>query len=232
MSDEQSPRIRIQADGPYLVSGNVPLAKQTIMVDEDGECSHWREGETLHRHPHYALCRCGSSSSKPMCDGSHAVAGFDGTETASHADYRDQADVIDGPTTELHDAVALCSDARFCHRKRIWNLVKVAESDEDTATVRHDASLCPSGRYTAVDKSNGTALEPELPVSIGLVEDPAENVSGPLWVRGGITVESSDGSTYEVRNRVTLCRCGSSTNKPFCDGTHLEIGFCDEIEDD
>lgn len=51
---------------------------------------------------------------------------------------------------------------------------------------------------------------------------------GPLWVRGGIPVESSDGATYEVRNRVTLCRCGRSSNKPFCDGTHKGVGFRDE----
>jgi CDGSH-type Zn-finger protein len=39
-------------------------------------------------------------------------------------------------------------------------------------------------------------------------------------VRGGITIESADGVPYEVRNRVTLCRCGRSDNKPFCDASH------------
>jgi CDGSH-type Zn-finger protein len=232
MSEHPAPHIRILADGPYHVTGDVPLSKQTIAVDAEGECTHWVEGEPMHRHDHYSLCRCGASKSKPMCDASHLITGFDGTETASREDYVDMADVIAGPTTELHDAVPLCADARFCHRKRIWNLVKVAESEEDTAVVRHDASLCPSGRYTAVDKETGERFEPELPVSIGLVEDPAERVSGPLWARGGIPIESSDGSTYEIRNRVTLCRCGASTNKPFCDGSHLEIGFVDEIEDE
>jgi CDGSH-type Zn-finger protein len=45
-------------------------------------------------------------------------------------------------------------------------------------------------------------------------------VSGPIWVRGGISVYSGQGMLYEVRNRVTLCRCGKSTNKPFCDSSH------------
>jgi len=40
-------------------------------------------------------------------------------------------------------------------------------------------------------------------------------------------VEASDGTTYEVRDRVTLCRCGHSSNKPFCDGTHKVVGFRD-----
>jgi CDGSH-type Zn-finger protein len=54
-------------------------------------------------------------------------------------------------------------------------------------------------------------------------------LSGPLWVRGGIPVESGhDGRVYESRSRVTLCRCGRSQNKPFCDGTHAAIGFRDD----
>ena len=63
--------------------------------------------------------------------------------------------------------------------------------------------------------------------SISLVEDPQNKVSGPIALRGGILVESSDGTTYEVRNRQTLCRCGKSQNKPFCDGSHIDEGFND-----
>jgi len=48
---------------------------------------------------------------------------------------------------------------------------------------------------------------------------------GPYWVRGGVRIESADGHVWETRNRVTLCRCGASSNKPFCDATHDEIGF-------
>ncbi len=64
-------------------------------------------------------------------------------------------------------------------------------------------------------------LEPEFKPGISLVEDPFRKASGPLWVKGGIPVKSSKGFRYEVRNRVTLCRCGRSGNKPFCDGSHL-----------
>jgi CDGSH-type Zn-finger protein len=41
-------------------------------------------------------------------------------------------------------------------------------------------------------------------------------------VRGGIPIESANGKTYAVRNRVTLCRCGQSANKPLCDGSHSD----------
>jgi CDGSH-type Zn-finger protein len=48
-------------------------------------------------------------------------------------------------------------------------------------------------------------------------------------VRGGIPVVGADGVTYEVRNRQALCRCGASSNKPFCDGSHASIGFKDRL---
>ena len=57
-----------------------------------------------------------------------------------------------------------------------------------------------------------------------------QKVSGPLWVKGGVAIEASDGFAYETRNRVTLCRCGRSSNKPFCDGTHCKTKFNDGDE--
>ncbi len=70
------------------------------------------------------------------------------------------------------------------------------------------------------DKKTGAVVEPPFEPSIVLIEDPAVGVSGPIWVRGCIPVESATGGTYRVRNRVTLCRCGKSKNKPFCDSSH------------
>ena len=79
------------------------------------------------------------------------------------------------------------------------------------------------------DKESGNVVEQELPASIGVIEDPALGCSGPLWVRGGIPIESEDGKAYEVRNRVTLCRCGASNNMPFCNGSHASIKFQDGL---
>lgn len=53
---------------------------------------------------------------------------------------------------------------------------------------------------------------------------PTEN--GPYLVKGPVTVLDADGSEYQIdRSTIALCRCGGSTNKPFCDGTHSKIGF-------
>jgi CDGSH-type Zn-finger protein len=93
-----------------------------------------------------------------------------------------------------------------------------------------EACNCPSGRLVECDKKTGEVMEKKLEKSISLVEDPQEKVSGPIWVKGGVPIESSEGFMYEVRNRVTLCRCGKSNNKPFCDGSHIEENFNDGDE--
>ena len=51
--------------------------------------------------------------------------------------------------------------------------------------------------------------------------------NGPYWVTGPITLKDASGNPVDVsgRERVSLCRCGGSTKKPFCDGTHSKIGF-------
>jgi len=51
--------------------------------------------------------------------------------------------------------------------------------------------------------------------------------NGPYVVEGVERIIDADGNEYDVsdRPRVSLCRCGGSTNKPFCDGTHSKLGF-------
>jgi CDGSH-type Zn-finger protein len=215
-------------NGPYLVTGSVPLARQTIVPDREGGSHAWKESDPFPLKESYALCRCGHSATKPFCDGTHKKVGFDGTETASREPYRAQAQTQEGPALNLTDAEGLCAFARFCDPNgQVWN--QVAETNEPrvrTMFVRQ-VNDCPSGRLVAWERSTGEPIEHPLPISIGLIEDPPQGVSGPLWLRGGIPVTSSDGFRYEVRNRVTLCRCGASKNKPFCDGSHAAIGFSD-----
>jgi CDGSH-type Zn-finger protein len=221
-------RVVVSKDGPYMVTGGPPLSRQTIVTDAEGGSERWEESETFAVRQTYALCRCGHSSTKPFCDGTHGTVGFDGTETASREPYLKQAKLIEGPVLSLSDAEGLCAFGRFCDpHGSVWN--EVAHTDEPTTRARflRQVQRCPAGRLVAWDDATGQPLEPELPVSIGLIEDPPENCSGPIWLRGGIPVVSAHGFAYEVRNRVTLCRCGASKNKPFCDGAHASIGFRD-----
>ena len=105
----------------------------------------------------------------------------------------------------------------------IWELVK----DSGDAKVRNQiiqmVEMCPSGTLTFLPEGESEVAEPHLPKEVAVVPD------GPLWVTGGIPVARRDGKPLETRNRVTLCRCGASANKPLCDGSHKDVGFTDEM---
>ncbi len=193
----------------------------TIKCDTNGIPAEWVMGEKLKTTDKYSLCRCGQSKNKPFCDGTHAAVNFDGTETSDNEPYLQMAKVIDGPKLKLLDAEILCASARFCHRGGdIWQVIPKTDEPKWKKNAMENACDCPSGRLTVIDKETGITVEPSLEKSIGLIKDPSIGVDGPLWVRGGIPICSVAGKPYEVRKRVTLCRCGKSQNKPFCDSSH------------
>jgi len=231
MSDLPAPvTVVVTVDGPYVVTGPVTVEHQVIAQDGAGESWTWKSADPVPTGRRFSLCRCGQSQNKPFCDDSHVAAGFDGTETASRATYAEQAAVIDGPTMELSDVVGLCALARFCDgHGDAWGAVDRSADDDARRIAAHESSHCPAGRLVARDKNAaGGELEPELAPSIGIIEDPAAQVSGGLWLRGGVAVVSEDGTPYPVRNRAVLCRCGASGNKPFCDGAHVRTRFADD----
>jgi CDGSH-type Zn-finger protein len=215
-------KVVLTKNGPYLVSGSLPLDEEMIVSDNEGQPVKWSRGHHYPDREKYTLCRCGQSRKEPYCDGRHAKIGFDGTETASRKKYLEQAEKTSGPDLVLTDAQELCASARFCHRAGgVWKLTRDSHDARCKEIAIQEACDCPSGRLVVWNKRTGKPIEPQLEPSISLVEDPEEKVSGPIWVKGGVLLESSDGTKYEIRNRVTLCRCGRSGNKPFCDGSHV-----------
>ena len=215
-------RIQVCRNGPYQVFGGIPLSVQRIVLDKDGFSSEWREEEKVPADNPYILCRCGRSATRPFCDGVHKEIHFMGTEHATRDPYLRQANRYEGPDLVLTDAEILCSVAKFCERAGgIWKLTRESGNGEARAIAIQEAGNCPSGRLVVWDRETGNPIEPAFPPSIGLIEYPQEGLSGPFWVRGGIPVIAEDGWVHEVRNRVTLCRCGHSFNKPFCDSSHL-----------
>lgn len=217
-------KIKICKDGPYTVYGCISLSEQILVPDEEGLSISWKEGKKYPLQEEYDLCRCGKSKNKPFCDGTHSDIEFDGTETASREPFETMTEPkTAGPEMELTDAPVFCAVARFCDRAGgAWDNTRASADPQARAIAIQEVSDCPAGRLVLHDKQ-GNLIEPEFEPSIGLVIDPIEEVPGPLWVRGGIPIEASDGFVYEVRNRVTLCRCGLSSNKPFCDGRHTEL---------
>lgn len=220
--------ITISRNGPYVVT-DLPLSRRAIRSNAADESIEWMELERLSTPERYFLCRCGQSANKPYCDGSHKQAGFDGTKTASRESYAPQAAVFDGPALAMMDAPALCAFARFCDRDgKVWNTVGSATRGAPKDALIAQINQCPSGRLTARDKAAGRIVEPQLDPQVVLLEDPLEQCSGPIFVGGGVEIVDEDGIPWERRNRVTLCRCGESKNKPFCDGTHASVKFKDE----
>jgi len=209
--------ITVAANGPYLVAGNLPLRRRHDVQSELGEPMTWATSATLQTKDRYALCRFGNSVNKPFCDGTHARVGFVADDVAAGS-YDDRADVVGGDVNVRYDR-GICVHAGFCGTT-VTNVWKEAAKTGDTAArIRTIAMIehCPSGALTY--ELEGAANEPLLPQAIAVVDD------GPLWVTAGVPVTSSDGTTLETRNRVTLCRCGHSSNKPLCDGSHKEAGF-------
>ena len=165
--------VTVSKDGPYIVSGDAPLTKQTIVANADGKSLQWQEGEAYDAPARYALCRCGHSHKAPFCDGSHAKIGFDGTATSERTRYSAQTTVFDGPVLALLDAKHLCADGRFCDPNgQVW--AQVAHTDDPEIR----STFLRAGRLVAFDKAAGTTIEEHLPVSIGLIEDPVEHCSG------------------------------------------------------
>lgn len=226
MSDEKTQaRIQIMPDGPYLVSGGVPLTERYPAMSTHGEPLAWDpvgaatdEPSARERH---ALCRCGQSQNKPFCDGSHARLGFEGTLTADRAPSATRRRTLVGTGIVMSDDPSLCVHAGFCGTRltNAWEMLERTGDPEVRARLQGMVDHCPSGRLQRAAAVGDAPDEPAYTLSVAAIPD------GPLWVRGGISIEAPDGYTYETRNRVTLCRCGQSRNKPFCDGTHVEVGF-------
>jgi len=183
----------------------------------------WAPFEPLQAEADYALCRCGRSATKPFCDDTCAGLVWDSAETADRAPRATRARVFAGQGVVMTDDHALCTHAGFCGDRftSVWQMVR--HTDDPVVRERMQAMIdrCPSGTLAhAVDREADND-EPVFELGIGVIKD------GPLWIRGGISVQSADGVTYEVRNRMTLCRCGNSSNKPFCDGSHYDHDFRD-----
>jgi len=213
-------KIKITKNGPYIVTGNVPIYKETMVCDEEGFSIGFENKVKIESSESYSLCRCGHSKNKPFCDGFHISADFDGTEVASKKIYEENLTVFETDRLKLDDSIAVCDHARFCkHATGIRNLMEKAD-EKSIALAKEEAGKCTSGRLTIFDKKTGESTEKKYEKEIVIIHDQGKDCEGPIWVKGGIEIESEDGKLYEKRNRVTICRCGKSKQKPLCVGNH------------
>jgi CDGSH-type Zn-finger protein/uncharacterized Fe-S cluster protein YjdI len=222
-------RIVVLKNGPYSVEGDVPLVSKTQVVSEHGEPLTWqKDGAISASEGEYHLCRCGQSSRRPFCDGTHKTVGFDGTESAAAAMIETRPlQFPRGTHIVVKKVSSLCMQSGFCGLQDagLGQLVAATHDTKMRSLVMAMVERCPSGALTYGIEADGPAIEPDLPQQVAVTTEITSEgpIAGPLWVTGGIPVERSDGQPFETRNRVTLCNCGHSDNKPLCDGTHREL---------
>lgn len=209
MSTENKPSITPTPDGPYLVKALKHFASQKGAFEAE---------ETM------ALCRCGGSANKPFCDGTHKKNGFSSAKLEGRVE--DKRDNYKGKKITIHDNRGICAHAGRCTdglaevfrlKQEPWIDPDAASVDEIIATIQK----CPSGALSySVDDTEHRDRDAEPTIFIA--------PNGPYVVSGApdlLEVSCAKGASKE---HFTLCRCGGSKNKPFCDGSHWYNKFTDD----
>lgn len=192
-----------------------PLVAKSIPALRDAS------GKMMETKPIMALCRCGASMNKPFCDGSHNETGFDSKPSGDRT--KDEIMVFEGKEVTVLYNRLLCSHAAECGSKlksvfdsdrKPWIVPDNGNADEIEAVVKS----CPSGalRFAQV----GRDAELDVPMTPGVLVEK----DGPLRVEG-IPLLNARLAKGANPWKYVLCRCGASKNKPYCDGTHHDIGW-------
>ena len=219
-------KIVVRKNGPYRVYGDIPFVHKTQVVSEFGEPLTWRTDGPVAADPGlYFLCRCGQSQKFPFCDSTHKTIGFDGSEPDDFGNLADYQFTLRGGThIQVRKNGALCISSGFCGmvNAALPDLVARTADTKIRSLVMAMVERCPSGSLTYSIEPGEAEIEPDLPLQIAATTEitSAGPITGPLWVTGGVRIERPDGTAFETRNRVTLCNCGQSRSKPYCDGTH------------
>jgi glutamate synthase domain-containing protein 2/CDGSH-type Zn-finger protein/rubredoxin len=208
----EKPRIEATLNGPYAVRNLKNF--------------NTSRGESLETAPEMRLCRCGHSSHKPFCDGTHKKVGFSSEKLEGRVP--DRLDNYEGKAITIHDNRGVCSHAGYCidNLPSVFIMGKEPWIDPDGASAEEIArviKMCPSGALSYTKDGvlyKDQAREPTITLS----------KNGPHRVTGGPELKDVNNSTPESQEHYTLCRCGGSKNKPFCDGTHWYINFRDDEE--
>jgi CDGSH-type Zn-finger protein len=203
----------------------ITFTKYTPYMAADLENLVDAEGNRLKVGPVVALCRCGQSKMKPYCDGSHGADGIDGEKQEGRK--KDKVLSYKGEEITIHDNRGVCSHDGSCWRclPTVFNKdmkFKWINPDGDSVKkIVETIELCPSGALSY--SIGGTKCQ-------DLLREPRIKAAkdGPLEITGFIGLKDDQGSTPQSKEHYTLCRCGASKNKPFCDGGHKKAGFSDD----
>ncbi|MFH2134366.1 MAG: CDGSH iron-sulfur domain-containing protein [Pseudomonadota bacterium] len=209
MSSDKKPSIHPTYNGPYLVSDLANFANVKGPIESTDKM---------------ALCRCGKSANKPFCDGTHAKIGFSSDKLDGRNE--DRRDNYIGKGITIHDNRGICAHAGRCTDglAAVFRLKEEPRIHPDAASVEEiieTINKCPSG---ALSYSVAGVEHRDRPGAPSVFVAP----NGPYVVSGGPDLLDTERGESASHEHYTLCRCGGSKNKPFCDGTHWYIDFKDE----
>ena len=181
------------------------------------------KGEKIAADPPVLLCRCGESQSKPFCDGSHVKNGYTDEKSPDRRPERIRS--YPGKTIIIHDNRCVCAHRGHCTDSlpAVFRLGERPWIDPDGAPpdeIARVIEMCPSGAlsYSRHDEMHKN-WKTEKKVIV--------TRDGPYDVEGGIEFRDERCNHPETTDHYTLCRCGASENKPFCNGRHWDISFKD-----
>jgi CDGSH-type Zn-finger protein len=213
----QTPKLACLPNGPYYLLNDTTPTVVPNLCHADGEACASVRG--------VALCRCGGSSNKPFCDGTHGTIGFTDQRTADDTQNRRTSYI--GERVTIHDNRGICAHAGFCTDglKAVFRIGQEPWIDPDGASAEEiieTIGKCPSGALSySIEAVEYRDHEREPMVTI--------TNDGPYAITGGIELIGVTFGEGASKEHYTLCRCGASKNKPFCDGSHWQVEFRDPV---
>lgn len=207
--DSKAVTIKAIQDGPYIVKELKKFSNRKGAI----KCN-----DTI------GLCRCGQSARKPYCDGTHKNINFNSENQLDPA--KDQLDTYAGKKITIRDNRSICAHAGYC-TDGLPSVFRHGEDpfiDPDGAVVAKIIDIinqCPSGALSYIIEDDTVTR---------LIDDASIFVApnGPYVVRGKAVLLETVGGKGGSESTCTLCRCGASKNKPYCDGSHWSVNFNDD----
>ena len=206
---EKKPSIKPLPNGPYFV--------------KDLEEFSNRKG-SIETKEAMALCRCGGSENKPFCDGTHSKIGFSSEKLDGRVE--DKRENCESTDITIHDNRGICAHAGYCTdglpsvfrlKQEPWIDPRGASQKEIVAAIQK----CPSGALSySVERTEYRDRKGKPAIVVA--------PNGPYVVSGGPELLDTTRGEGASPEHFTLCRCGGSKNKPFCDGTHWHKKFTDD----
>lgn len=193
--------ITIFENGPYKVSGASRVQYCGEAVKADGDLF---------------ICRCGESRNAPFCDGSHRAVGFDDTNPERR---KKEVVVWEGRTVRTRFNPNTCMHVFSCKPLKALREAELAGDDAAAQEIMRTVQACPSGALSFESKGAEGVADLVREVQVDIIEGGELRIQAPHDIDAP-RMEGQD----DVRS--TLCRCGLSKNKPWCDGRHTsKAGF-------